>query len=97
MLTAELGEAVIGTDKEVVAADVVMIVIWWPVRRDGLGEFSPLELDGVLQLLPGKDGAVMNLGPIKLGGGTTILGKAYIHFLFELARFIIPNLIRQVC
>ena len=74
MFTAQLGEAVIGADKEVVAADVVIVIIWRAVRWDGFGQFTPLELDGVLQLLPGKDGTVMDLGPIKLGCGTTILG-----------------------
>ena len=67
MFTAELGEAVIGTDKEIVAADVMVIVKWWPMRRDGLSELPPLQLDGVLQLLPGKNGTVMNLSLVKLG------------------------------
>ena len=50
---AELGKAVIGTYEEVVATDVMMIVIRWAVGWYGLCEFSPLQLDIVLQLLPG--------------------------------------------
>lgn len=37
------------------------------MRRDRLGEFSPLQLDRVLQPLPSEDGTVMNLGLVKLG------------------------------
>ncbi len=47
---------------------------WRTVGRHGLGQFTPLELDGVLQLLPGKYGTVMDLGLVLLGCGTTILG-----------------------
>lgn len=64
---AQLGEAVIGTDKEIVAADVMIVIIRRPVGRYGLGQFTPLQLNRVLQLLPSKDGAVMNLGLIKTG------------------------------
>ena len=64
----------VGADKEVVAADVVVVIVWWTVGRYGLGQFTPLELDGVLQLLPGKYSAVMDLGFVQLGCGTTILG-----------------------
>ena len=35
VLTAQLGEAVIGADKEVVAADVVVVIIRRTVGRDG--------------------------------------------------------------
>ena len=74
MFTSQLGEAMVGTDEEVVAADVVVVIIRRPVGRHGFGQFSPLQLDGVRQLLPGKDGAVMNSGLAQLGCGTTILG-----------------------
>ena len=74
VFTAQLGKAMIGTYKEVVAADMVIIIVWWPMGRHGFGEFTPLQLDGVRELLPGKDGSVMNLGLIKLGCGTTVLG-----------------------
>ena len=74
MFTTELGKAVVGTDKEIVTADVVIVIVWRPVGRDGFGEFTPLELDGVRELLPGKDGAVMDLSLVQLGCGTTILG-----------------------
>ena len=68
MFTAQLGEAVIGADKEVVAADVVVVIIRRPVGRYGFGQFTPLELDSMQQLLPCKDGTVMNLCLVKLGG-----------------------------
>ena len=67
MFTAQLCKTVIGTDKEIVAAYVVIVVIRRPVRWHGLGQLSPLQLDGVRQLLPGKDGTVMNLCLVKLG------------------------------
>ena len=67
VFTAQLGEAVIGADEEVVAADVMIVIIRWTVRRHGFGKFTPLQLDSVRELLPGKDGAVMNLGLIKTG------------------------------
>ena len=74
VFTAQLGEAVIGADKEVVAADMVIVIIWRPVRRDGFGEFTPLQLDSMRELLPSKDGTVMDLGLLQLSCGTTILG-----------------------
>lgn len=74
VFTAQLGEAVVGADKKVVAADVVIVIVWRPMGRNGLGQLTPLELDSVLQLLPGKDGTVMDLGLVQLGCGTTILG-----------------------
>ena len=77
MFPAQLDEAVIGTDKEVIAADVVVVIVWRTVGRNGLGKLTPLQLDGVRELLPGKDGSVMNLGLVKLGCGTTILGVGF--------------------
>ena len=74
MFTAELGEAVIGTDKEIVTADVVVVIVRRTMRWYGLGKLTPLQLDSMRQLLPGKDGAVMDLGLVQLGCGTTILG-----------------------
>ena len=74
MLTAQLGKAVIGTDKEVVAADVVVVIIWRTMGWHGFGELTPLQLDSMRQLLPSKNGTVMNLRLVKLGCGTTILG-----------------------
>lgn len=74
MFTAKLGEAVVGADEEVVAADVVIVIVRRTMGRHGLGQLTPLQLDSMMQLLPGKDGAVMNLGLIQLGCGTTILG-----------------------
>lgn len=62
VFTAKLGKTVIGADEEVVAADVVVVIIWWTMRRHGFGQLSPLQLDGVRELLPGKDSTVMNLG-----------------------------------
>lgn len=74
MFTAKLGEAVIGAEEEVVTADMVIVIVWRPMGRYGLGQLSPLQLDGVRQLLPGKDGTVMDLSLVQLGCGTTILG-----------------------
>ncbi len=68
VFTAKLGVAVKGADKEIVAADVVIVIVWRTVGRHGLGQLTPLQLNRVLQLLPGKDGTVMNLGLVKLGG-----------------------------
>ena len=47
---------------------MVVVIIRRPVGRDGFGQFTPLELDSVLQLLPGKDGSVMDLCLVKLSG-----------------------------
>ena len=77
VLPTQLGEAVIGADEEVVAADVVIVIIWRTVGRHGFGELTPMQLDGVRQLLPGKDGTVMDLGLVQLGCGTTILGIGF--------------------
>ena len=44
----------------------------------------------MLQLLPGKDGAVMHLGPVKLGGGTTILGIG-LAFVVALAVTVVEG------
>ena len=68
MFIALLGEAMVGADKKVVAADVVIVIIRRPMGRHGLGKLSPLQLYSMRELLPGKDGAVMNLGLVKLGG-----------------------------
>ena len=68
MFPAQLGEAVIGADEEVVAADVVIVIVWRTVGRHRFGQLTPLELDGVWELLPGKDGTVMNLSLVQLGG-----------------------------
>ena len=83
MFTSQLGEAMVGTDEEVVAADVVIVIIWRTVGRDGFGELTPLELDSMRELLPGKDGTVMNLCLVKLGCSTTILsiGLALVEAL----------------
>ena len=74
MFIAQLGEAVIGTDEEIITAYMVIVVIWRAVGRYGLSKLTPLQLDSVWELLPGKDGTVMDLSLVKLGSGTTILG-----------------------
>ena len=56
---------------------MVVVFVWWPVRWHGLGQLSPLQLDSVRELLPGKDGSVMNFSLVKLGCGTTILGIGF--------------------
>lgn len=77
MFTAELGEAVIGADKEVVAADVVIVVIRRTMGRNGTGVVVPLQLGTVRQMLPGKYCAVMDLGLVKLGCSTTEHGVGF--------------------
>ena len=42
--------------------------------RDGFGQFTPLQLDSMRELLPSKDGTVMDLGLVKLSCGTAELG-----------------------
>ena len=71
---AQLGKAVIGAYEEVVTAYVVEVVIRGTMGRNGLGKLSPLQLDGVRQLLPGEDGAVVELGLVQLGGGALVVG-----------------------
>ena len=53
---------------------MVVVIVWRTVGRYGFGELTPLQLDCMRELLPGKDGSVMNLGLVKLGSSTTILG-----------------------
>lgn len=67
MFTAQLGEAVIGADEEIIAADVVIVVIRRTMGLNGTGVVVPLQLDTVRQMLPGKDCTMMNLLLIKLG------------------------------
>ena len=70
MFTAQLGKAVIGADEEIVTADMVIVIVWRPMGRDGLGQLTPLQLDCARELLPGSDGSEMNLLLIMLGGCT---------------------------
>ena len=67
----------VGAYKKVIATYVVIIIKRWPMRRDKNGKLTPLQLYGVLQLLPGKYGAMMNFLLIKLGRST---GKDRIDF-----------------
>ena len=39
---AQLGKAMIGTDEEIVAADVVVVIVWRTVGRYGFGEITPM-------------------------------------------------------
>lgn len=71
MFTAELGETVIGADKEIVAADVVIVVIRRTMGWNGTGVVVPLQLDGVRQMLPGNYCTVVYLSLVKLGRSTT--------------------------
>ena len=71
VFTAELGEAVIGADEEIVSADMVIVVIRRTMGRNGTGVVVPLQLDAVRQMLPGNYSAVMDLGLVKLGCSTT--------------------------
>ena len=71
MFTAELGEAVIGADEEIVATDMVIVVIRRTMGRNGTSVVVPLQLDTVRQMLPGKYCAVVYLSLVKLGCSTT--------------------------
>lgn len=77
MFTAQLGKTVIGTDEEIVAADVVIVVIRRSMGRNGTGVVVPLQLDTVRQMLPGKYGAVMYLSLVKLGSSTSEHGVGF--------------------
>ena len=77
MFTAQLFEAVIGTYEEIVAADVVIVVIRRAMGRNGLSVEIPLQLDSMWQMLPGKYCAVMDLSLVKLGCGTTEYGVGF--------------------
>lgn len=74
MFTAELGETVIGADEEIVAADVVIVVIRRTMGWNGTGVVIPLQLDTVRLMLPGKYCAMMYLSLVKLGCSTTVYG-----------------------
>ena len=67
MFIAQLGETVIGRNEEVVAANMVIVIIWRAMGWNGPGIVIPLQLDIMRLTLPSKDGTVMDLGLIKLG------------------------------
>ena len=71
MFIAQLCKAVIGADEEIVAADVVIVVIRRTMGWNETGVVVPLQLDSVWQMLPSKYGAVMYLSLVKLGCSTT--------------------------
>lgn len=71
MFIAQLGEAVIGTDEEIEAADMVAFIIRRPMRWYRLGIVIPLQLDRVRQVLPGTDSTKVNLLLVKLGWSAT--------------------------
>lgn len=77
MFTAELDEAVIGADEEIVAADVVIVVIRRTMGWNETGVVVPLQLDTVGLMLPGKYCAVMDLSLVKLGCSTTEHGVGF--------------------
>ena len=64
----QLGEAVIGTDKEVETTYMMLLIIWRAMGRYGTGVVIPQELDCMRLMLPGLDGAKVNLLLVKLGG-----------------------------
>ena len=68
MFIAQLGEAVIGTDKEVETTYMMLLIIWRAMGRYGTGVVIPQELDCMRLMLPGLDGAKVNLLLVKLGG-----------------------------
>ena len=65
---AQLGKTMIGTDKEVETANMMLLIIWRAMGRYGTGVVIPLELDGVRLMLPGLDGTKVDLLLVKLGG-----------------------------
>ena len=67
----------IGADEEIVAADVVIIIIRRTMGWNGTGVVVPLQLDAVWQMLPGKYCAVMDLSLVKLGCSTTERGVGF--------------------
>ena len=71
MFTAQLGEAMIGTYKEIKATDMVVFIIRRPMRWYRLGVVIPLQLNRVIQVLPGTYGTKVNLLLVKLGWSTT--------------------------
>lgn len=77
MFTAELCETVIGRDKEVVATDMVIVIIRRTMGWNGFSVKIPLQLDSVWQMLPSKYGAVMDLSLVKLGSSTSERGVGF--------------------
>ena len=65
---AQLGKAVIGRDKEIESAYMMLLIIRRPVGWNGTGVVIPLQLDCMRLMLPGLDGAKVNLLLVKLGG-----------------------------
>lgn len=70
MFIAQLGEAVIGRDEKVETTYMMLFIIWWPMRWYRLGILIPLQLDRVIQVLPGTNGTKVNLLLVKLGLST---------------------------
>lgn len=68
MFIAQLGEAVIGRDKEIESANMMLLIVRWTVGRYGAGVVIPLQLDCMRLMLPGLDGTKVNLLLVKLGG-----------------------------
>ena len=68
MFIAQLGKAVIGRDKEIESANMMLLIVRWTVGWYGTGVVIPQELDCMRLMLPGLDGAKVNLLLVKLGG-----------------------------
>ena len=68
MFIAKLSEAMVSTDKEIESANVMLLIVWRTVGRYGTGVVIPLQLDCMRLMLPGLDGAKVNLLLVKLGG-----------------------------
>ena len=68
MFIAQLGKTVIGRDKEIESANMMLLIVWRTVGRYGTGVVIPLDLDCMRLMLPGLDGAKVNLLLVKLGG-----------------------------
>ena len=68
MFIAKLSEAMVSTDKEIESANMMLLIIWRAMGWYGTGVVIPLELYCMRLMLPGLDGAKVNLLLVKLGG-----------------------------
>ena len=64
----QLGKTVIGRNEEIESANMMLLIVRWAVGWYGTGVVIPQELDCMRLMLPGLDGAKVNLLLVKLGG-----------------------------
>ena len=70
MFITKLRKSVVCAHEQIVSANVVLIVEWWPVGRYTQCKLPPLKLHVVVKALPGNYGSVMNLCILQLPGST---------------------------